>query len=367
MPPPSPAGEPLTAMSRHWFVALAVCLLSSGMCRAEEPFRVFTSVDGKPLEARLVKAEGDDVTLVKRSDNREVVIPLEKLSFADIAYIGLWQEKQGAAPPPKTPPTSAAAETAAKEALFPRPRDEVRSKIREIMNRDRPKELDKTVHEAVCRLNVYRFLSGVPDDVEADPQMIIEAKDAAEACAAAGRIAHDLGHSTNKCNLSQGASMVGSVDNYIGDGGDNNREARGHRRWCLNPAMKKTGFGSKSEFSAMWSLDGSGPKMNRPWSYPGRGYYPLEWLKGNSWSVYLTSPAPPAASLKVRLWKLHGHPATEPPVAAEPSGKAMEIHAVFNYDNAINFEPEGKAFSRGAYLIRIEGAGEPVQIVTELY
>src|SRR5205814_803267 len=125
----------------------------------------------------------------------------------------------------------------------------------DIEQRDKPKDLSKEVHDAICRLNAYRYLSGVMSNVGTESRMVEGADDAAKACAAAGKIAHSLGHSTDKCNLSQGQhDMASTVDGYIGDGGDNNRERRGHRRWCLNPPMQNAGFGRDGVFSAMWCM-----------------------------------------------------------------------------------------------------------------
>ena len=44
---------------------------------------------------------------------------------------------------------------------------------------------------------------------------------------------------------------------YMDDSDAGNIKVLGHRRWCLNPSMVKTGFGGCGKFSAMWSFDGS--------------------------------------------------------------------------------------------------------------
>ena len=82
---------------------------------------------------------------------------------------------------------------AAKGRLYPRTKDETRAGLREILQRDKPKALDKEVHEAICRLNAYRFLSGVFSGVGTESLMVEGADDAAKACAEAKTISHSLG------------------------------------------------------------------------------------------------------------------------------------------------------------------------------
>ncbi len=86
--------------------------------------------------------------------------------------------------------------------------------------------------------------------------MSAKAEDAAKACEKHGGLSHDIGHSTDKCNLAGGSGMVNSVAQYINDHGEKNRERRGHRAWCLNPPMDKVGFGEAGGgYSAMWCME----------------------------------------------------------------------------------------------------------------
>ena len=120
--------------------------------------------------------------------------------------------------------------------------------------------------------NSSRSNSSVSYDVEADARMNEQAAEAAKACDSKGSISHDLGHFTEICNLSGGTDVGGSVEGYMNDGGANNREARGHRRWCLNPPMGRVGFGGGTKFAAMACMDTSGKdKAGDTWSYPGKG------------------------------------------------------------------------------------------------
>ena len=105
--------------------------------------------------------------------------------------------------------------------------------------------------------------------------MVEQATDAAEACKKHGGLSHSLGHSTNLCNLAAGGGMFASVKQYINDGGSNNRKARGHRRWCLNPPMGKNRFrGGRSVFRD--DIDGlvGWKKTQRQLGVSGKRFFP---------------------------------------------------------------------------------------------
>lgn len=79
-------------------------------------------------------------------------------------------------------------------------------------------------------------------------------------------------------NLCVGQDMPGSLDSYMDDSDARNLERVGHRRWCLNPPMRRTGFGISGRYSAMWSMDQSGsmPKGLDAIVYPPPGWTPVD-------------------------------------------------------------------------------------------
>jgi SLA1 homology domain 1, SHD1 len=370
-------------------------LLCLSPAPAEESFRSWNTARGLKFDAKFISADADKVT-VKKKDGKTVTIPRDELLPLDARYVeGV--EKGGSAPAPSTtpsrpspapvpapgggqtpPPPSPSAGgddtpddipgEPEKGKLYPRAKDEIRSTLRTILARDKPKDLaSKEVWEAICRLNAHRYLAGVSWNVGTQPNMNDGAQDASVACAKAGTISHSLGHSTDKCNLSMGRSdMASTVNGYIDDGGDNNRAARGHRRWCLNPPMQNAGFGREGIFSAMWCMDSGGTKTRDFWTWPGRGLFPLEYFSGNSWSFY--SPGSLPAETKVRMWKLHGRPQQSIPWGEEPKGKEIEIGYTHQYDNTINFEPDPKYLGRrGVFWVRVQGRGLREQYVVEMF
>lgn len=204
--------------------------------------------------------------------------------------------------------------------------------------------------------------------MKSDPQLNKNAELAAKACTKAGHLSHGLGDFTDKCNLAGGAGMVKSVRQYMNDGGANNRVARGHRRWCLNPPMGKTGFGGKSGFSAMWAMDRSGGAQMKFWAYPGIGLYPEEYLTGNSWSAYFDEKAPEAKKVKVRVFKMRLRPEKKIIKLDEIDGRELEVPFIATSGNSVNFEVDyyrGK--KKGIYWVSVKGGGLSEGYLVEVY
>ena len=253
--------------------------------------------------------------------------------------------------------------------LYPRSKEEIRIRIKEIEERDGPTGIDREQQKTVNELNIYRYLSGVSDDVEADVKMVGQAMDAAQACKEHGGMSHNLGHSTDICNLSSGGSMSSSVKQFIDDIGEKNRAKRGHRRLCLNPKIGKTGFGFAKPYSAMVVTDTSGKAIPKDsWAYPGKGFFPEKYLHGNAWSLYLTKNAPGWKDITVEVYELSQRPEKAFSSSEEIPGKEVPVLYVGTYINAINFEPQADRIQRrGIYWVRIEAEGVSEGYVVELY
>jgi len=247
---------------------------------------------------------------------------------------------------------------------------EIQSTILEIKARVAPKGISKEVQDAINLLNVYRFLSSVPYNVKADKSMIRAAEDAASICKVKGTLSHGFGHSTDKCNLAMNSShktVAPSVTQYMNDAGANNRDKRGHRRWCLNHKMGKSGFGIDGAFSAMYSLDQSGKSIRKNYSYPGHDLYPIEYLHGNGWSYHLVNGKAPG-KCNVQVWRLNEEEDKLPSWSTEPEGTKLPCKFVNTYGNTIVFEPASEPVTTtGYYLVRLKGGDFKEQYLVKLY
>ena len=178
-------------------------------------------------------------------------------------------------------------------------------------------------NEYMQRLKQYRFIAGVPyEDLTWDETDATLAKHAAIVDAKLNKLTHNPEHppgmsdadyelgkeGAGQSNLFEGLTVpTRCVDEWMDDSDKSNIDRVGHRRWCINPSMLKTGFGASGNFAAMFAFDTS--NKNVPdWdfvAYPARGYMPIQFF-GNkyAWSV---SPnmskfeAPVQADIKVAI------------------------------------------------------------------
>lgn len=335
---------------------------------AADEWHTFTDMRGRQTVAKIQSVGHDFAILVIKASGAQYSMKFDDLDEDDVEYIKKYDASKPA-PEAKTQDDGADAEGDASKQLYPRTREEIKAGLRDIKRQPLPKGLSPKVHEAVIALNSYRFLSGLSSDVEGDITFSTNSTDAAQACKANGGLSHSIGHSTDKCNLSSGGDMLGSVTSYMQDGGDNNRAQRGHRAWCLNPPMGKVGFGSAGDsYSAMWCMDGSGKgKTPEIWGYPGRGFYPIEYFHGNAWSVFFSDPIGDVEKVNIEVFRLNKRPEKALPLHGEINGRVVPVnYKAKSMHNGINFEPEDPS-RKGIYWVRVTGGGMRAGYLVELY
>jgi len=222
---------------------------------------------------------------------------------------------------------------------------------------------------ALKRLMEYRALSGLRyADMELDDKKNWHCTAAAKLLNIIGRLDHTPKNpgmpedeyktaytGTSSSNLAMGSSLPGSIDSYMDDSDPSNIDRVGHRRWCLNPKMKETGFGIEGRFSAMWSFDESGSAGK--WDhvcYPAPGFYPVSHFDDHhAWSVRfpggVLGDAQPS-DLVIEVFALD---------ADYARGLAMDLDHVSISGGQVVFRPEGLACAEGrAYEVRIGKAGK---------
>ncbi len=358
---------------RRSLLVLPILILTAapGPLRGADNWHTFTDVRGRKLEAKILRVEKDHVVVELKSNGRQIPLDFENLSEEDNEFLGSYDGDI------KMPPSSAGGGDPdnavpegdpGKSRLYPRTREEIRAGIREIERRPKPADVTREVHEATRKLNIYRFLCGVPHNVEPDMAFSKNAEDAALACKKHGSLSHGLGHSTDKCNLSTIGDMAASVAQYIEDAGANNRDARGHRAWCLNPPMARVGFGSGGDsYSAMWCMNNGGESIRGIWTYPGRGLFPIDYMHGNAWTLYGAGRPESADKLKVEVFRLSKRPEKALPLHGEIVGRRIKVnHVSLGMNGAINFEPD-EPKNRGVYWVRVTGGGVREGWLVELF
>lgn len=166
------------------------------------------------------------------------------------------------------------------------------------------------LRDGLSMLDFVRYLANIPNDIVMDDELNKQAQYCAVLeyanYAATGDISHtpaqpkgmnsdfyQIGYdAAGSSNLvwNNVNSPARSIRDYMSDSDNSNIDSLGHRRWILNPQLKKVGFGYADEAGVLEILDQS---RNDSFDYnfiawPGSGYFPSGFLNGNdAWSITL--------------------------------------------------------------------------------
>jgi uncharacterized protein YkwD len=210
------------------------------------------------------------------------------------------------------------------ECLIPRGLDDTKKTLNAILRAPAPKGSDAAAEAALRQLKAYRFLCGLPyENLELDDDLSKCALAGAKLCDKIGRLDHKPANpglpkedydfafkGTSNSNLAMGTkTLVESVDLWMDDSDPKNIERVGHRRYCLNPALQKTGLGKSGKFSALYVNDPVADKVPDYdfISFPPRGYLPTRFFKPKSaWNISLNPKKykAPDDSVKVKVYYL---------------------------------------------------------------
>lgn len=360
-------------MRNSLFAALVGIALIVGPSVSAKEYRKLVNRDGKAIHAELLEKKDGKISFMLKNGIQNAgkiyTVAIADLSDADQEFLADWKPEKPKARAPWGGGASKRSAQGPSSAYYSKGKGEIKTKVEELLAAHGGRKASEE-QQATNLLNVYRYLCGVHSHVKNDQGLNNNCAQAAKICLRKGDLSHDFGHFTDRCNLSSMGDMIGSVPQYIDDAGDNNKEHRGHRRWCLNPEMGRTGFGSGgAAFSAMWSMDNSaGESRLKFWSYPGAGYFPKEHMHGTAWSYYQNGPVPSRDKLKVRIIKLKQAPERKLSSRDVPVGEEVGVRYVSTYLNTINFEPARfQAGDRGIYWVSITGGGLNVGYLVDFY
>ena len=135
-----------------------------------------------------------------------------------------------------------------------------------------------SLKDGLNALNTVRYIAGIPANVKLDDNYNSLAQAAALINAANDQISH---------NPSKPSGMSDSLYEKCKKGASSSNLS-GHRRWILNPAMKKTGFGHVKSTSAMYALDNASAADETDYygvAWPAQNM-PLDYFNDSEpWSV----------------------------------------------------------------------------------
>jgi hypothetical protein len=257
------------------------------------------------------------------------------------------------------------------DKLHPRSLDDLKKTLTAIIAAG-----NKTAEEtqALQRLKAYRYLAEIPhEDLTLEEDYNKMCLEGAKLCQKLGTLEHRPTNpglpeaefqvafkGTSRSNLGLGMKTLSqAVGAWMYDSDPGNIERLGHRRWCLNPAMQKTGFGRAGLFTAMYVYDQNRKKIPAfdMICYPARGYMPVEFFgPKHAWSVSLNPKKykPPAKDFTPKVYRADA--------AGGKQGEPLKLGyqnvdtLPFGAPLCIIFRPEGlKLAPGGRFVVELDG------------
>ncbi|KAB8129190.1 hypothetical protein F9U64_15505 [Gracilibacillus oryzae] len=245
------------------------------------------------------------------------------------------------------------------------------------------------IDQALLGTNFVRKLAGLPGDVVLDPQLNDKAQHGAMLLAVSDDFTHtprkpekmsqklyEKGYqSTSSSNISYGRDNLWEniKEGYMPDTGHNINQL-GHRRWILNPSLKKTGFGLVDLNGTMQVFDQSRKdSVNYDYIAWPVANFPSELFKGDHpWSVSLNPEkyqAPDISKVEVVLTREKDQKQWTFNQNSDNRNYFNVDNQNFGINNAIIFRPKGISLYEGKYHVKVTGIqnlkGEPVSIEYE--
>ena len=229
-----------------------------------------------------------------------------------------------------------------------------------------------TKQSAVKMLNNIRYIAGLNSNVKINESYC----KLAQAATLANAANHALSHYPSKpagmseslyslcakgassSNLAWGYGNLNSalLDGWMDDGDAGNIDRVGHRRWVLNPSMKKVGFGQTDTFTAMYAFD-SGRKGKETNIFWPAQTMPLEYFGDRiPWSVSTGQVLSESKIKVVMTRKSDKHKWTFS--STSKSGYFHVDNAGYGLPGCIIFRPDGISYKDGD-VFHIEITGVP--------
>ena len=239
-------------------------------------------------------------------------------------------------------------------------------------------------------LNTMRYIAGL-SEVTLNNEYNALCQDAAYISMLNGSISHypsrpagvssdifDRGYAAcAKSNLAAGyQNLAVSVLQYMDDSDPSNIRDLGHRRWCLNPSMKQTGFGQADDpekayawYSAMYAFDSSrGSTDISGVCWPARNM-PIQYFgAGQAWSWSLGSAIEDSSAVSVTLtrktdgsvWRFTN---------SAGDGELYIDNDAYGQAGCVIFLPKsiGGYEAGDVFDVRIDGTGAPVSYTVSFF
>ncbi|MGN0485286.1 MAG: CAP domain-containing protein [Lachnospiraceae bacterium] len=247
---------------------------------------------------------------------------------------------------------------------------------------------EKSLNDALATMNAIRYVAGL-DAVELDEDYNEKAQTAALVNAANQNISHypekpqgmedslyEVGYAaSSKSNLAYTSWESGLsyhlIRLWMYDGDKSNISRVGHRRWILNPPMKKVGFGWVYDQKATYTVQ----YVNDHWSDPTEKSnivwpaqtMPLEfWQNLDPWSIS-TGTVLSKEQVKVTLTRL-GDGKQWSFSAAQADGDFYVENSNYGQKGCVIFRPSDIEYEAGdQFLVEMTGGEEPISYTVNFF
>lgn len=163
-------------------------------------------------------------------------------------------------------------------------------------------------------------------------------------------------------------NIADSVFGYLEDSDSYNITMLGHRRWCLNPSMGKTGFGEADGYQTMWALDTSNSSANQTGVVWPAQNMPVEYFGDDyAWSWSLGQTITNTSAVKVTLTRISDNRSW---TFGENSsdGYFTVNNEYYGEPGCVIFRPDNISYKAGdSFTVSITGAGLPVNYGVEFF
>ena len=240
---------------------------------------------------------------------------------------------------------------------------------------------DATLKKALATLNNVRYIAGLNYNVTLDSTYTAQC----QAGAYVDYLIDDLTHDPRKpsgmsdalykkgyagcssSNIAMGSSTLNSciLYSWMEDSDSSNIRYVGHRGWCLNPTMGKTGFGVAGIYMSMYALDMSNNSSIKNVAWPAQTM-PLEYFGNDyAWSLF-TGQNETESRVKVTLKRK-----SDGRIWTFSKGKANGDFYVSNdyQKGAIVFRPKGiTGYKAGdVFTVSVTGVSTPVTYTVSFF
>jgi hypothetical protein len=188
---------------------------------------------------------------------------------------------------------------------------------------------NEVLQAGIDAINLVRYIAGIPDDVELDAGYTELTQHGAVLLTAVNQLTHtpekpddmdqefyDKGYTgTSRSNISTLNLPSGTVFRYMDDSDPSNIDRVGHRRWILNPLMKKSGFGvGANKYGLMYAFDKTRGSVDYDYvAWPSPGVFPIEFINikldnNLAWSISVNAQkygTPDKSKIEVTLKHLN--------------------------------------------------------------